>query len=241
MMTRRHALGTLAAATAGALFTPRSAHPHLSDAPAAPVAPIDLAPLPYAADALEPHLDAETMRLHHGRHHAAYVARFNEALAAAPELAARPLEAWLADLSAVPESVRQKVRDHGGGHFNHELFWRSLSPAGGGRPAGALGEAIAATFDSHERFVERFGAAALGLFGSGWAWLVAGRDGALELMTTPNQDTPLAAGKTPLLGLDVWEHAYYLRYQNRRADYVAAFWNVVDWRAVAARWSGTRA
>jgi Fe-Mn family superoxide dismutase len=236
-VTRREVLGTLAVAAAAATLRPAGA-----EEPAAPAPPpFALPPLPYAYEALEPFIDAETMRLHHDKHHATYVAKLNEAMAAAPGLAGRSLEALLADLGAVPESVRAAVRNHGGGHFNHTLFWASMKPGGGGQPAGALAGAIAGAFGSPEACVQAFTRAALGVFGSGWAWLVAGADGRLAIETTPNQDTPLAAGHKPLLGLDVWEHAYYLRYQNRRADYVQAWWNVVDWAAVGARFAPTGA
>jgi len=228
-ITRREAIGTLAVAAATATLRPAGA----AGEPAAP-APFTLPPLPYAYEALEPFIDAETMHLHHDKHHATYVAKLNEAVAAAPGLAGKPLEALLGDLAAVPESVRAAVRNHGGGHFNHSLFWASMKP-GGGKPAGALASAIDGAFGSHDAFAQAFGKAALGVFGSGWAWLVAGTDGKLAIETSPNQDTPLASGHKPLLGLDVWEHAYYLKYQNRRADYVQAWWNVVDWAAVGAR------
>jgi Fe-Mn family superoxide dismutase len=228
MLNRREAVGTLAAAAGAVAFG------RLGGA-AAPPAPFALPPLPYPYDALEPHLDAETMHLHHEKHHATYVAKLNEAVAAAPALAGRSVEALLADLAAVPEAVRAAVRNHGGGHANHTLFWTSLRPAGGAGPGGELAQAIAAAFGSPESLIEKMTAAAVGVFGSGWAWLVAGADGALALETTPNQDSPLSAGRRPLLGVDVWEHAYYLKYQNRRAEYVKAWWNVVDWRAVEER------
>jgi Fe-Mn family superoxide dismutase len=194
----------------------------------------ELPPLPYAKDALEPHIDALTMEIHHGKHHQAYINNLNRALEAHPDLAVRPVEDLLADLRSVPDGIRPAVRNNGGGHANHSLFWTSMGPGKGGTPTGALGDAISTTFGSFEAFQEKFAAAAATRFGSGWAWLVK-NGGALEVMSTPNQDSPLMEGKTPLLGLDVWEHAYYLKYQNRRPDYVAAWWNVVDWDAVAAR------
>ena len=237
MISRREALGALAVA-AGAAVLPRSAA-----ARAEPQAAVhELPPLPYPYDALEPHLDAETMRIHHDKHHAGYVAKLNAALADAPEYAGRPVEQLLAELDRLPEALRTAVRNHGGGHANHRLFWSSMRPAADAAgPSGDLQAAIAAAFGSQASLIERFSAAAGGVFGSGWAWLVAGADGRLAIETTANQDSPLSAGRTPLVGLDVWEHAYYLRYQNRRADYVAAWWNVVDWRAVGARLAAARA
>lgn len=188
----------------------------------------ELPKLLYAYDALEPYIDARTMELHHGKHHAAYVAKLNEALETYPELPDKSLEEFLADLSLVPEDIRAKVRNHGGGHVNHSLFWKIMKPQGGGEPGGALSKAIALSFGGFADFKTKFSDAAKNVFGSGWAWLVA-RGGKLEVMTTPNQDSPLAAGAAPVLGLDVWEHAYYLKYQNRRPEYVDAWWNVVDW------------
>jgi Fe-Mn family superoxide dismutase len=174
------------------------------------------------------------MKLHHGKHHATYVTKLNEAVAATPGLAGKSLETLLADLAAVPESVRTAVRNHGGGHYNHTLFWTSMTP--GGRAAeGAIAAALGTAFGSLAGFSEAFRRAAAGLFGSGWAWLVRGADGRLAVETTPNQDTPLGAGRTPLLGVDVWEHAYYLRYQNRRAEYLEAWMALVDWREVGER------
>jgi superoxide dismutase, Fe-Mn family len=196
--------------------------------------------LPYAFDALEPHIDARTMEIHHGKHHQAYVNNLNAALEKAPEFADRPLETLLADLHALPEGVRTAVRNNGGGHWNHALFWRLMAPSGegaGGEPGGTLGDAIGATFGGFQQFREQFAAAAAGRFGSGWAWLLA-EGGKLSITSTPNQDNPIMDGKAAgslLLGLDVWEHAYYLKYQNRRPDYVAAWWNVVNWPEVARR------
>ncbi len=196
--------------------------------------------LPYAHDALEPHIDARTMEIHHGKHHAAYVANLNNALEGHDDLAALSVEDLLAQIHAVPDDIRTAVRNHGGGHANHSLFWSTMSPNGGGTPGGPIASAIDRTFGSFEDFQAQFGAAAGGQFGSGWGWLVVD-DGALEVRATANQDSPLMTGATPILGLDVWEHAYYLNYQNRRPDYVKAFWNVVDWDAVAARYEAAAA
>jgi len=190
--------------------------------------------LPYSFDALEPHIDARTMEIHHGKHHAAYVANLNKALEGHPDLQAKTIEELLCDLGSVPESIRTAVRNHGGGHANHTLFWDIMGPQGGGQPAGDLGDAIRSVFGSFEKFQEQLNAAAMGRFGSGWGWLVKSGAG-VEILSTANQDTPLSDGKTPLLGVDVWEHAYYLKYQNRRADYLNAWWNVIRWDRVAAR------
>lgn len=194
--------------------------------------PFVLDPLPYSFDALEPHIDARTMEIHHDKHHGTYVAKLNAALEQAPALQSKTLEELLTSLDAVPEAIRSAVRNHGGGHHNHSLFWRTLSASGGGDPKGALARAIEGEFGSIAAFKEQFGAAAANLFGSGWAWLCAGAGKKLSILGLPNQDSPLSRGLVPILGLDVWEHAYYLKYQNRRADYIAAFWNVVDWKAV---------
>ena len=194
-----------------------------------------LPPLPYAYDALAPVIDEKTMTIHHTKHHQAYIDKLNAAVAAEPSLAGKTVEQLLANLPAIPEAVRTAVRNHGGGHANHTLFWTLMrAPREGNAPAGKLAEAIAAKFGSVEKFQELFGAAAAGQFGSGWAWLVAGPDG-LEIVATPNQDSPISQGKQPLLGLDVWEHAYYLTYQNRRPDYIKAWWQVVNWDEVAKR------
>ena len=198
--------------------------------------PFSLPPLPYPYDALEPHIDKLTMEIHHTKHHAAYVNNLNKALESAPELANKSLEELLAHNCAnVPETIRTAVRNNGGGHANHSLFWELMGPKAGGQPAGKLSEAINKTFGSFEKFKEKLTEAALGRFGSGWAWLVKTPAGQLEVYSTPNQDSPLMEGKFPVLGLDVWEHAYYLKYQNRRADYVQAWWNVVNWAAVEKR------
>jgi Fe-Mn family superoxide dismutase len=190
--------------------------------------------LPYAFDALEPHIDARTMEIHHGKHHAAYVSKLNAALEGHAELQNKTVEELLRDIDSLPESIRGAVRNHGGGHANHSLFWPTMSPNGGGEPSGALAEAIRGAFGSFESFQEKFNAAAGGQFGSGWGWLVVA-DGKLEILALPNQDSPLMQGKTPLMGVDVWEHAYYLHYQNRRPDYLQAWWNTVDWNTVAQR------
>ena len=192
--------------------------------------------LPYAYDALEPHIDKETMNIHHTKHHNTYVTKLNEAVAGKQDLESKSVEELVANLDAVPENIRTAVRNNGGGHANHSLFWKLLSPNGGGAPTGELAEAINSKFGSFDQFKEDFAAAAAGRFGSGWAWLVV-NNGELEITSTPNQDSPLSEGKTPVLGLDVWEHAYYLNYQNRRPDYIKGFWNVVNWDEVARLYS----
>jgi len=199
--------------------------------------PFQLPDLDYAHDALEPHIDARTMEIHHGKHHAAYTANLNAALAGHPTLHGKSANELVADLSAIPEGIRAAVRNNGGGYVNHALFWKLMTPGGAGGPSGALASAIDAAFGSLEEFKGRFAAAAVGRFGSGWAWLAADGSGSLEVVSTPNQDTPVMAGKTPILGVDVWEHAYYLNYQNRRPDYVAAFWNVVNWTVVGENYA----
>lgn len=191
--------------------------------------------LPYAYDALEPHFDKETMNIHHTKHHNTYITNVNNALEGNEELLSKSVEELISNLDAVPEEKRTAVRNNGGGHANHSLFWELLSPNGGGNPTGALAEAIDKKFGSFDAFKEEFAKAGATRFGSGWAWLVL-NNGELEVTSTPNQDSPLMEGKTPLLGLDVWEHAYYLNYQNRRPDYIAAFWNVVNWDEVAKRY-----
>jgi Fe-Mn family superoxide dismutase len=188
--------------------------------------------LPYAKDALAPHIGADTMEVHYEKHHTAYVTNLNKAVDGT-EWASKSIEEVVKNLNSVPENIRNAVRNNGGGHLNHNLFWQMLSPNGGGEPTGALGDAINSTFGSFAAFKEQFAAAGVGRFGSGWAWLVV-NNGKLEITSTANQDNPLTDGKTPLLGLDVWEHAYYLNYQNRRPDYIAAFWNVVNWDFVAS-------
>ena len=194
-----------------------------------------LPPLPYAPEALEPHIDAQTMNIHHGKHHQAYVTNLNAAIEKAPELGNWTLGDLCRNIAQVPESVRGAVRNNGGGHWNHSLFWQLMAPNAGGEPTGALADAITKAFGSFAAFKEQFQAAGMGRFGSGWAWLVS-NNGELSIMSTPNQDNPLMEGKHAILGADVWEHAYYLKYQNRRADYLAAFWNVVNWAEVAKRY-----
>ena len=200
----------------------------------------ELPQLPYSYDALEPFVDARTMEIHHTKHHATYVTKLNEALTKAPELESKTLDNLLKDLNAVPEAIRTAVRNHGGGHYNHSLFWKMMKPQkenGGGSPSGKVAEAINKTFSDFHKFKEQFTDAALQLFGSGWTWLALSPVEGLIIMTTPNQDTPISTGKIPLLGLDVWEHAYYLKYQNRRAEYVEAWWNVINWQFVEERFS----
>lgn len=233
MQTRRTALKTLATTTvaafaAGDLFAqaPAAAAP-------APTGPFTLPPLGYAFDALEPVIDAKTMEIHHGKHHKAYVDKLNEAMAKAPELAGKSVEDLLKNLAAAPEAVRAAVRNHGGGHYNHTLFWQHMKKGTGG-PEGALLKAIESAFGSFAKWQEAFGDAAVKQFGSGWAWLVV-RDNKLVVEATANQDCPLSTGGTPLLGVDVWEHAYYLKYQNLRAAYVKAFQDVINWQFVGDR------
>ncbi len=192
-----------------------------------------LPPLPYEKAALEPHIDALTMEIHHDKHHNAYVTNLNKALESAPDLQNLSIEELLRNLSNVPENIRTAVRNNGGGHANHTLFWNLLSSNGGGTPTGDVANAINTAFGSFDAFKTAFKTAATGRFGSGWAWLVVAPDGTVSITSTPNQDTPIMDGQTPILGLDVWEHAYYLKYQNRRPDYVDAFWNVVNWAEVA--------
>ena len=199
--------------------------------------PFTLPSLPYAPDALEPHIDKATMELHHGKHHAAYVTNLNKALESAPELADMPIEKLLAsNCAAVPENIRTAVRNNGGGHMNHSMFWTIMGPGGTGKPEGAVAEAILATFGSFDQFKEKFNAAGAARFGSGWAWLI--KDGSkLKITSSPNQDNPIMDGKNAVMGLDVWEHSYYLKYQNRRPEYMAAWWNVVNWKEVEARFN----
>jgi Fe-Mn family superoxide dismutase len=199
----------------------------------------ELPQLPYAYDALEPHIDKETMNIHHTKHHNTYITNVNAALEGNADLASKSVEELVANLDAVPEAIRTAVRNNGGGHANHSLFWTILSPNGGGEPTGELGEAINAKFGSYENFKAEFAKAATTRFGSGWAWLVV-NNGELEVTSTPNQDSPLMEGKTPVLGLDVWEHAYYLNYQNRRPDYISSFWNVVNWDEVTKRYNAAK-
>ncbi len=196
--------------------------------------------LPYAHDALAPHIDAKTMEIHHGKHHQGYVNNLNKALEGHPQLADKPIAQLLAEFDSVPSDIQGAVRNNGGGHANHSLFWEVLSPQGGGKPEGELASAIDAKFGSFDAFKEKFASAASSRFGSGWAWLNVTKSGDLEVASTPNQDSPLMEGKTPILGLDVWEHAYYLNYQNRRPDYISAFWNVVNWSKVSELYSAAK-
>lgn len=199
----------------------------------------ELPKLPYAFDALEPHIDARTMEIHHGKHHQAYVDNLNKALGAHPDLQAKPLENLLREIDTLPEGIRAAVRNHGGGHANHSLFWSVMAPGAGGEPDGPLGQALAKEFGGFPAFKEKLTNTAAGQFGSGWGWLVL-NSGRLEIVAKPNQDSPLMEGKVPVLGVDVWEHAYYLKYQNRRADYLSAWWNTVNWSEVGKRFLKAR-
>ncbi len=196
-----------------------------------------LPPLPYDAAALEPHIDAQTMQIHHDKHHAAYVNNLNAALEKHPSLQSKSTEDLIKNLSAVPEDIRTAVRNNGGGHVNHTMFWQIMGPGKGGAPTGAIAEAITATFGGFDAFKEQLNKAGVGRFGSGWAWLVEA-NGKLAIESTANQDNPLMEGKRPIFGIDVWEHAYYLKYQNRRPDYLAAWWNVINWDEVNKRLKG---
>jgi len=201
--------------------------------------PFTLPPLPFPTDALEPHIDKMTMEIHHGKHHAAYVNNLNKALESAPALAGKSVEELLAqNLAIVPDAIKAPVRNNGGGHYNHSLFWEILNPSGkpGATPVGTLGQAINSTFGSFDTFKEKFAAAGTGRFGSGWAWLVKSA-GKIEIISTANQDSPLMEGHFPVIGLDVWEHAYYLKYQNRRPDYIAAWWSVINWKVADERFA----
>ncbi|TLS36299.1 superoxide dismutase [Pseudalkalibacillus caeni] len=203
------------------------------------MAKFELPELPYDYNALEPHIDEETMKIHHDKHHNAYVTKLNGALEGHDDLQSKSLEDLLGNLDAVPENIRTAVRNNGGGHANHTLFWQVMSPNGGGEPGGELAEALNKKFGSFEKFKEEFSGAAASRFGSGWAWLVV-KGGELEVTSTPNQDTPVMEGVTPILGLDVWEHAYYLKYQNKRPDYIESFWNVVNWDEVSNRYQSAK-
>ncbi|HEY8165706.1 MAG TPA: superoxide dismutase [Gemmatimonadaceae bacterium] len=196
--------------------------------------PFTLPSLPYAFDALEPHIDTQTMQIHHGKHHQTYVNNLNAAIEKAPELANKSIEELMRGINSVPESVRTAVRNNGGGHWNHSMFWQIMGPNAGGEPGGKLADAIKSSFGGFDKFKEQWSAAGTGRFGSGWVWLL-NDGGKLSITSTPNQDNPLMEGKTPILGLDVWEHAYYLRYQNRRPDYISAWWSVVNWKEVEER------
>jgi Fe-Mn family superoxide dismutase len=255
MMTRRQAIKTTALVTAAASVAPNL----MAQTAAAPFEPFKLPALPYALDALEPHIDAKTMEIHHGRHHKAYVDNLNKALVNTPELAKKSVEELVADLGAIPENIRTAVRNNGGGNFNHTLFWQMMKKGGEGEPTGELAKVIEKSFGNFTNFKTKFTEAATKVFGSGWVWLVTTGPGGALIETSPNQDSPIMpsllspeaqsflkdnniAGtgrstKVPLLGLDVWEHAYYLKYQNKRADYIAAWWNVVNWDFVAERYA----
>lgn len=234
MLNRRQAIQRTA--LLGAAIALRSPfHGNVTQA-AEPVAAFSLPPLGYAFDALEPHIDAQTMQIHHDKHHAAYVANLNKAIAQAPALSGLSVEALLKDLKAVPEAVRTAVRNHGGGHANHSLFWQQLEKNNGRGPSAELADALENKFGTFQKFKEAFTEAATKQFGSGWAWLTIDAKKELLIESTANQDSPLSTGRTPLLGIDVWEHAYYLKYQNRRADYIAAFYNVINWDKVAERY-----
>jgi len=200
----------------------------------------ELPQLPYDYSALEPHIDTQTMQIHHDKHHAAYVSNLNKALESAPDLAGKSIAEIVSNLSSVPEKIRQAVINNGGGHYNHTLFWEIMGPKGGGEPKGELAKAIDAAFGNYEGLREKVNNAGMTRFGSGWAWLVADKAGQLQVLSTANQDNPLSNGLQPILGVDVWEHAYYLKYQNRRADYLSAWWNVVNWDAVAARYASLK-
>jgi Fe-Mn family superoxide dismutase len=243
MLTRRQALKAAllggAALASGALPLPtlRAAQTPAPPKPAdAPAGPFRLPPLPFAPDALEPAVDAQTMQIHHGKHHAAYVANLNKAVAAHPSLQKKTVEELVRHLDAIPEDVRAAVRNHGGGHLNHSLFWQMLAPAKGQLPPEDLARALEGAFGGLSKFFDAFDKAAMSVFGSGWAWLSLNKRKELVVETTPNQDNPISREHVPLLGLDVWEHAYYLRYQNRRADYVSAFHSLVNWPFVAQRY-----
>jgi len=238
MMTRRQALRTTAfAATAFATLNyVRIAAAQAAPAAAPPTGPYKLPPLPYPTDALEPHIDARTMEIHHDKHHAAYVANLNKAVADFPEPGTKSVEDLLKDLNAVPEKVRTAVRNQGGGDYNHTLFWQMMKKGGGGEPKGELGQALEKSFGNFDGFKTKFTDTATKVFGSGWAWLVLdGKE--LKIEPGPNQDSPISQGKQPLLGIDVWEHAYYLKYQNRRPEYIAAWFNVINWDFVAERYA----
>jgi superoxide dismutase, Fe-Mn family len=195
-----------------------------------------LPPLPYDFAALEPHIDARTMEIHHGKHHQTYVNNLNAAIEKAPELAKKSLDDLLRNVSTLPEAVRAPIRNNGGGHWNHSMFWQIMAAKAGGEPGGKLGQAITSTFGDFAKFREQFSAAGVGRFGSGWAWLI-NTGGKLSIISTPNQDSPLMEGQKAIMGLDVWEHAYYLKYQNRRPDYIQAWWNVVNWKEIESRYA----
>ena len=236
-VTRREALSTLGVSALALAASGRSLGAAAPNQAPPASGPYTLAPLPYAFDALEPHIDALTMQIHHDRHHQAYVNNLNTALAGAGEAGKAPLEDLLKNLASLPESVRAAVRNNGGGHVNHVQFWTLMAPGAGGPPTGAIADAINGAFGGFDAFKDQFSKAAMGRFGSGWAWL-SEEKGKLVIHSTANQDTPSMEGKRAVFGLDVWEHAYYLKYQNRRADYVSAFWNVISWAEVNRRLKG---
>ncbi len=236
MLARREALKTIGLATLAAATGSLSNSTPASAAEAPPTGPFSLSPLPYAADALEPYIDAQTMQIHHGKHHLAYVTNLNKAVAGHADLEKKTAEELVRHLGGLPEGIRKAVQNHGGGHVNHSLFWQLLKRNENGKPAGELAAAIAKRWGSFDGFKTEFTKAAGTLFGSGWAWLsLDGKN--LVIEQTANQDTPLSQGRTPILGLDVWEHAYYLKYQNRRPDYINAFYNVIDWDFVSERYA----
>jgi Fe-Mn family superoxide dismutase len=230
LLNRRQLLHTAAAGAASVVLARLA-----PSAAAADSSGFTLPKLPYAYDALEPYIDARTMEIHHDKHHAAYVNNLNAALKDHPDLQKKKLTELLRDVSSLPEAIRQAVINNGGGDYNHTLFWHFMAPKAGGQPNGALSKDIDAAFGSFDKFVAKFNDAAAKRFGSGWAWLVVGRNGDLAVLSTANQDSPITTGQTPVLGIDVWEHAYYLKYQNRRPEYVKAWWNVVNWPYVAER------
>lgn len=235
-MTRREALQRTG--LAAAIATVGQINLSAADAPAAPTGPFTLPKLPYAYDALEPHIDAKTMEIHHDKHHAAYVANLNKAVAG-QNVPKNEID-LIRDLTKLPENIRTAVRNNGGGHVNHTLFWQILKKNGGGQPKGDLAKAIDTKFSNFDTFKEQFNKAATTVFGSGWAWLTVDKSGVLAVESLPNQDSPYSQGRTPILGLDVWEHAYYLKYQNRRPEYIAAFWNVINWDEVASRFDSAK-
>jgi Fe-Mn family superoxide dismutase len=233
--------GLIAAAGAAAQGAPAAAKPAAPPAatpvtPPAPIGPFTLPPLPYAFDALEPHLDAQTMQIHHDKHHAAYVTNLNKAVADKPDLQKRSVEDLLRGLDTLPADVKTAIRNHGGGHYNHSLLWTSLKNGGAAAPSGELAGAIDKAFGSFTSFQDKFNSTAMSVFGSGWAWLTYSKSGSVAISALPNQDAVVTAGLVPLLGIDVWEHAYYLKFQNRRADYVAEFAKVVDWDMISSRY-----
>jgi Fe-Mn family superoxide dismutase len=239
MMTRRQAIKTTALATAAcAALLPSAGARQPAAPPSGPasVGPFQLPPLPYAFDALEPHIDAQTMQIHHNMHHLAYITNLNRALNGHADLEKKSIEELLGNLNALPEQIRTAIQNNGGGHYNHSLFWQMMKKGGGGEPKGELAGAIDKRFKNFVLFKQEIMRMATGRFGSGWAWLVAGPGKELNIESSANQDTPLSAGRTPLLGIDVWEHAYYLKYQNRRPEYVAAWFNVIDWDFVTERY-----